>query len=133
MNYILVQNQKIWLKESYESQEQAFDQLLKRKISEVLRPIAELPAFKSGLFPNFAILEVVSVRDAGRRVQDQSINETHSLSLILTDGLTEIPAFEYTHWDFYVSIGSKVLLVPPIEVKLGVFLLSHKNIMLLTG
>lgn len=133
MNYIQVQNQKIYLKQSYESQEQAFDDLLNRKASEVLQPIPNLSQYKSGLFPHFAVLEVTSVRDASRRVQDQDITESHSLSLVLTDGLSEIRAFEYSHWDFYVSLNSKVLLIPPIEVKSSVFLLSHKNIMLLTG
>jgi hypothetical protein len=131
MNFVLVKNHKILLKKTFSSQALAFEAALKMNIREIVQPVEDLKVL-NGVFSTFALLEVVSVRDVARSLSDQNTSN-HSYLIRASDGDTEVPAFEYNHWEFKLNVGCRVLFIPPIEVRRGVFLVNPNNIMLMTS
>ena len=112
------------------TQELAYKALVSESLSEVYKGEDEIKEVSDGLIKSFAVFEVVSIRDIGKRQDDTS--NTHTYLLVLFDGTSEIQAFEYSPWDVSLSIGCKVVLIPNFQVKRGLFLLNSNNIMLLT-
>ncbi|OMJ65870.1 hypothetical protein SteCoe_37496 [Stentor coeruleus] len=131
MNYIELQGYKIELKKIFSSEKEAYTALLTENIEEVYSGCSEIRGKNDGILNSVALFEVVSVRDIGKRIGDESSNN-HTYLLVLTDGVNEIQGFEYTSWDFEVEAGNRVLLLPPIKLKRGLLLLGSENIISLT-
>lgn len=131
MNYIQLQGYKIELKKSFPTEKEAYTALLNENIEEVYNGCNEIRGQNNEILNSVSLFEVLSVRDIGKRIGDES-NGNHTYLLVLTDGVNEIQGFEYTPWDFEVEAGNRVLLLPPIKFKRGLLLLGPENILPLT-
>ena len=132
MDYLAIRGQRIRMKEGFDSQNEALLAVLSRPLEEIIPPNEELIGLNNGVLGFYAILEVVSIRDISKRVADLPGSQ-HTFLCELSDGSCRLQVLEYNHWDFTLTPSCRVLLIPPIRVHRGLYLVNPNNILLLTA
>ena len=116
MNILRIKDNIISLKKSFNSEEEAYYALLTETLSAIYEGSKELKEKSNGIFESICICEVLSIRDIGKRIGDEA-NCLSALLLLITDGTSEVQAFEYKKWDINIEVGSRILLLPPFKIK----------------
>ena len=132
MNFIKIHNSLIPLKRPFATESEAYTSLLTANLSDLTSGSKALQDTSSGTITSTSLCEVLSSTDIGKRQGDDP-SSSHALLLLLTDGACEFQAFEYSSWDTPIPVGSRVLLLPPYEVRRKVLLLAACNILVLTS
>jgi hypothetical protein len=132
MDYLVIRGQKIRLKEKFASQNEALLAILNRPLEEVIQPNEDLKGLSNGVLGFYAILETISLKDISKRALDPP-GSYHTYLCELSDGSVKIQVLEYNHWDFILTPSCRVLLIPPIQVHRGLYLVNPNNILLLTA
>ncbi|KAG0484619.1 hypothetical protein HPP92_008698 [Vanilla planifolia] len=96
---------------------------------------------KSSYFHGPKILQIVSLRDIQRSIMDSSFrtaqhHRDHLLRFVLTDGLSEIVAIEYTPFPSITTDiipGCKIRLEGKVTIHYGILCLTAKDLTILGG
>jgi RecQ mediated genome instability protein len=131
MDHVCINGAKIELKKLYDSENDAYKALLTQELASVYSGCEEFKELDDRVIESYAVTEVESVKDIGKRQGDPE-STSRAYMLVLSDGHTEVQAFEYNPWDFSLTNGCRVLLIPPFRIKRNVLLLNPSNILLLT-
>ena len=132
MNSLKIHDNDIQLKKLYATEAEAYSALLTEDLASVSIGNKELEEKSDGQINSASICEVISLRDISKRLTDPP-SSSHAFLLLLTDGTTEVQAFEYTSWDFSLTPGSKILLIPPIQIRRKILLVNPNNIVVLAA
>lgn len=132
MDYLVIRGQKIKLKEKFNSQNEVLLAVLNRPLGEIIPPNEDLIGLNNGVLGFYAVLEVVSLKDISKRTHDPPGSQ-HTYLCELSDGSCRLQVLEYNHWDFTLTPSCRVLLIPPVQVHRGLYLVNPNNILLLTA
>lgn len=132
VDFLMIKGQRIKLRQGFSSNREAFEAVLREPLAEILPPNEELFNLSNGVLTCYVILEIVSFRDISKRLNDLP-DSHHTYLCQLSDGLNTIQILEYNPWGFSLESNSRVLLIPPITVHRGLFLVNQNNIVLLTS
>lgn len=132
VDFFLIKGEKIKLKQVFSSDAEAFEAVLQKPLAEILPPCDELLNLSYGILTCYVILETISFRDISKRLKDLP-DSFHTYLCELSDGSNTIQVLEYNHWGFSLKPSSRVLLIPPIRVHRGLYLVNQNNILLLTS
>ena len=130
MDYVTVNDKRILLKRKFNTEKDAYQALLFEDLAEVYAGCNDIKNDKN-IIEDYCVFEVVSIRDIGQKKDKDSKSHSYML-LVLCDGNSEVQAFEYSPWGLDINTGSRVMLIPPFEMRRKVLLLNSYNIMLLT-
>jgi len=131
MNLKIAENFEVSLVKSFPTYESAYEALLKNSLKELVKTPQIKP--ETTQFQGKCIVEVLILRDISKPLESNE-NSRRCLLMQVTDGFNQFKLLEYTPFEATsISVGSKLLLVGPFEVKRKVCLLQSHNLIVLSS